>query len=510
MPAVGRLSGTPASMSASEEPQTVAIDDEPFELGDLRDDADRVGELGRRRQHRADRAPGELAVADLAPAGRTHAAGLADRVGREVVVQQESLLVGSVERVDVLLVLAGAERRDRERLRLAASEERRTVGARQDADLRQNRPHGLEIASVDAPAVVEDVPAHHLGLGVVERFRDFRGRELRFAALRRQRRHHLRLGGVDGGVALLLLGQRIGGAKIGLADCEDRLFNVAAIVRGKVARLLGRLLGEPDDRRDHRLEGGVAGHDGLQHRLFAEFLGLGFDHQHGVGGAGDDEVEGRVLHLLDRRVDLDLALDHADAGGADRPHEGHAGKGERRRRRDQPENVGIGLEVIGQHRRNDLRVAAEPVRKQRPDRTVDEARRQRLAVRRAAFALQIAAGNAAGREGLLLIVNGEREEILAGLRLLGGDDGREHRGFAPGGEHGAVGLTGDAAGLQNELPPAPVEFYALNIEHLSSSLKSGCESPSAQCRPMELGLVIGKTAGGWAERFRRQPPAILP
>ena len=31
MPAVGRLSGTPASISASDEPQTVAIDDDPFD-----------------------------------------------------------------------------------------------------------------------------------------------------------------------------------------------------------------------------------------------------------------------------------------------------------------------------------------------------------------------------------------------------------------------------------------------------------------------------------------------
>ena len=31
MPAVGRFSGTPASISASEEPQTVAMEDEPFD-----------------------------------------------------------------------------------------------------------------------------------------------------------------------------------------------------------------------------------------------------------------------------------------------------------------------------------------------------------------------------------------------------------------------------------------------------------------------------------------------
>ncbi len=104
-------------------------------LGDLGDDADRVGELVRRRQHRMDRAPGELAVADLAAAGRAHAAGLADRIGREVVVQHEGRLVGALQAVDHLLVLAGAERGDDQRLGLAAGEERRAVRARQHADL---------------------------------------------------------------------------------------------------------------------------------------------------------------------------------------------------------------------------------------------------------------------------------------------------------------------------------------------------------------------------------------
>ena len=37
MPATGRVSGTPASIMASDEPQTVAIDEEPLDLGDLGD-----------------------------------------------------------------------------------------------------------------------------------------------------------------------------------------------------------------------------------------------------------------------------------------------------------------------------------------------------------------------------------------------------------------------------------------------------------------------------------------
>ncbi len=118
---------------------------------------------------------------------------------------------------------------------------------------------------------------------------------------------------------------------------------------------------------------------------------------------------------------------------------------------------------------DDLRVAAEIVGEQRADRPVDQAGGQRFAVGQAPFALEIAAGNAARGEGLLLVVDGQGKEILAGLRLLGGDDGGQHGGLAPGGEHRAVGLTGHAAGFERELAAAPVEFFALYVKHLSSS-----------------------------------------
>jgi len=42
---------------------------------------------------------------------------------------------------------------------------------------------------------------------------------------------------------------------------------------------------------DHRLHAVVAEHHGAEHDFFGQLLGFGFDHQHGVLGAGDDEVE---------------------------------------------------------------------------------------------------------------------------------------------------------------------------------------------------------------------------
>ena len=73
------------------------------------------------------------------------------------------------QRVDELLVLAGAERGDDQRLRLAAGEQRRAVRARQDVDLGDDGTHGLEVAAVDAAAGLEDVAAHDVALESLER-----------------------------------------------------------------------------------------------------------------------------------------------------------------------------------------------------------------------------------------------------------------------------------------------------------------------------------------------------
>ena len=74
----------------------------------------------------------------------------------------------ALERVDDLLVLAGAERGDHERLGLAAGEERRAMRARQHADLAGDRPHGLGVAPVDARLAVEDAAAHDVLLELLE------------------------------------------------------------------------------------------------------------------------------------------------------------------------------------------------------------------------------------------------------------------------------------------------------------------------------------------------------
>ena len=121
--------------------------------------------------------------------------------------------------------------------------------------------------------------------------------------------------------------------------------------------------------------------------------------------------------------------------------------------------------IVRQHGDDHLGVAAPAVGEQRTDRTVDQARGQRVLFGRAALALEVAAGNAAGGVVFLGVVDGQRQEVDARLRLLGGDHGRDDGGFAVGGDDGAVGLAGYLAGLEDELAPTPVELNSMNIEH---------------------------------------------
>ncbi len=373
MPAVGRFMGTPASIKASDEPQTVAIEEEPFELGDLRHDPDRIGKFRRRGQHRTDGAPGKLAMTDFAASGRAHAAGLADRIGGEIVMQKEALLVGALQTIDVLLVVPGAKRRDDQRLRLATGEKRRTMGARQDAGFRDNRTDRLDVAPIDLDAGVEDVPADNLGLQIVKDLGNLLLGKLRLAIGRQKRGGDFCLHSIDRVMAVLLRGDLVGLAQFGLGDRTHRRLDFAPVGDGEIARLLGGFFGESDDRVDHRLKSGMAGHDGLEHGRLGEFLGFGFDHQHGVAGSRDHKVERGVLQLLQRRIDSQRAIDETDPRGADRPHERDARQSQRRRTRDHGHNIGIVVEVMRKHRRDNLRLVAITVGKQRADRTVDQA-----------------------------------------------------------------------------------------------------------------------------------------
>ena len=145
-----------------------------------------------------------------------------------------------------------------------------------------------------------------------------------------------------------------------------------------------------------------------------------------------------------------------------------------------------------QHGDDHLGLVAPAVDEQRTDRAVDQAGDQRLLFGRPAFALEVAAGNAACGIGLFLVVDGQRQEIDALAGRLGGDDGGEHDGLAIGGDNGAVGLPRDLSGFKFEGTSTPVDLDGMLIEHC------GLLSWVHERRDATKQKTMRKIAGCWA------------
>ncbi len=202
------------------------------------------------------------------------------------------LLGGAFERIDELLVLAGAERGNDERLRFAAREKRGTMRARQRADFGNDGPHGDKIAPVDALLGVEHRIAHHFGFQIVEQIAEILGADLAVTFADEIFRR-LRLDFGDAVAAQMLFGNLERTGQIDGGDLADLVQNRRIGIDRNRTRFLRGLLGEADDRVDHRLHAAMAEHDRAEHDVFRQFLGFGFHHQHRIGGAGHDEIERR-------------------------------------------------------------------------------------------------------------------------------------------------------------------------------------------------------------------------
>ena len=120
---------------------------------------------------------------------------------------------------------------------------------------------------------------------------------------------------------------------------------------------------------------------------------------------------------------------------------------------------------MGQDGGDHLDLVLEALDEQRPDRTVDQARRQGFLLARRGFAAGEGAGDLARGIVLLLVVHGQGEEVLPGLGALGEDSGGQHHGLAVGGQNRTVGLAGHAAGFEGQHATAPLDGFSLDIEH---------------------------------------------
>ena len=160
------------------------------------------------------------------------------------------------------------------------------------------------------------------------------------------------------------------------------------------------------------------------------------------------------------RVGDELAVDAADAHGAERAGPRDVADHQRGGGADEREHIRVVLAIGAEHDALDLDFVEPALGEERADGAVDEAAGEDFLFGRAAFAFEVAAGELAGRSGFFAVIHGEREEFLACLGLGGGDGGDEDDGFAQLDGDGTVGLFGEFAGFNDDLlvPDGAVTF----------------------------------------------------
>ncbi len=423
-------------------------------LENFADDAGGVGELLVVGNHALERALREVAVTDFASSHRADALDLTGAERGEVVVQKERLVRVAHERVDLLLVGAGAQGGGHEGLGFAALEDGGPMRAREHADLTSDVANGPGAASADAHALLDDHLAHLVPLDVVlvgflEQLVPLR--DGLFAELLDE------LGeGCLADLLVLHVARLFVGDLQAFADAVDGDFVQALFeVFGKVNRLEAELglahgLSKLVDQLDDGLRGLVGEHEGVDEDLLGDLLGRAFDHHDGFLGARDGDVEVAERELLVGGEGDELALDATDADASDRAVPGDVGDVQGSGGAGEGEDLGGVFLVEGPEGGDDLGFCLEAVGEQGTNGAVHEPRGQDLVVAGAGFALEEAAGDLACGIGLLDVVAGQGEEVDAGALVPGGHDGDQDDGFAHGHEHGAAGLLGKTPGLEGD------------------------------------------------------------
>ena len=482
----------------------------------LGDEAQRVGELLEARHDREQGTLGERTMADLSALRTTHEAGLARRERREVVVVHEALAGDRVDAVDHLVHASGSQGGEVQYLGLATLEQARTVGGRDDPDIRRNGPEVCSPTTVDAHAVGKD-PLTDGGLGD----RPDGALDLLFGAVDvgKLRRQLLDQGGLDCGLGIATLGLVGNGLALGDAltacgvDSGEDL--VAVVGRHRVGHLLRcadqghQLVLELDDLADVLLgELEAVGQHGLVDLGCSGLVDVprgggttGLDHHHGdvavvVDAPGHDHLERRVGALLVGRVGDPLACGGpGDPRCTDRTVERNARQLQCDRGGVERQHV-VGVLHVGAHDgADDVDLVAVPVREHRPQRAVDEAAGEDRRLGRTALTTEERTGDLARGVHALFDVDREREEVRSRTWRLGAGGRHEDGGVAELCKHGTAGQTGEATGLEGDGLVGPAEGMrdTLGVIHGCFSLscfeprrslpRGGSMTTDGKCRP---------------------------
>ena len=257
---------------------------------------------------------------------------------------------------------------------------------------------------------------------------------------------------------------------------------------------------------DQLLDRGVRDVQRVEDLGLGHLVGAALDHQHGLFGAGHDEIHVGDEELLLRRVDDEVALDLADPHRADGRRVRDVGDHQRGGRAVHRQHV-VGVDLVhGEREVDQLRLAPPALREERPQRAVDHAGDQRRLLAGAALALEERAGDLARGVHALLDIHRQREEVDV-AEVARGRSG-EHDGVACRDGHGAGGLLGHLAGLEGDLGPADLDGDPVHFRHMVSLSCARLGSRRAPLHRLDASVVVDRHV---SRRFcRRRRLGSLP
>ena len=434
--------------------------------------------------------------------------GFAGSKRREVIVEQEA--VGALDEsfVDDLLVTLRTEGDGRERLCLAAGEDRRTVRSGQRAHLAPDRADLGCCTSVQTLAFVEHGATHsfllyivvvavnHSGyvvhldaesLGTLSHILGFLGLEV-FADLRE---HCL---------AVVLVGVSAGSLCVcaGITEVVHCLlqFVVVHLVAVLAFNLLAILLHHLDLCLALGLDSLVSGADSVQHNRLGHLFHLAFNHHNVVQCGGNHQLEVGALALLEGRVDNKLSVNAGYTYLGYRSLKRYI----RARQCCRGSQTGYRLRHIYTvsriHRNVDKRVCVVVSGEERTERTINEACNQDLVVRCFAFAAGKASGKTSCGGKLLFVLNRQRHKVCTGHSVFGGAYCGKDHGVAQGCHHGSVCLLGELAGLKGDNSTIrQSNLFSYNIHYLNLFRSVAAHSAALAYREPEALLKLVRRRG---------------
>jgi len=372
-------------------------------------------------------------------------------------VEQEAVSAFAHQFIKNLRVTSGTQRRRDQRLRFATSEQRGTVSTRQHASTHVQATDHVFFTAINTRLAGQNAATNNVFLDSVQDFAQFVF--VQGFVFCNQRSDGFRFDHVNLSITLLFVGDTVSVAQASFGQCSNaRVQRFIYRFRLPVPTRFARFFHQIVDVLNHNLLLLVAEYHGAQHGVFAQQFCFGFNHQNSRFSTGNHQVQLTFFQFVLSRVQYILVIDITNTRGANRAVERNAGQRQRGRSTDHRDDIRVNLRVNGNDGCDNLNFVNEAFREQRTNRAVNQTRDQGFAFARTAFTTEEATRDTASSVSTLLIVNGQREEILARLRFFLTNNGNEYRSVIHAYHNGGSCLTRHHASFQRNGMLTVLEF----------------------------------------------------